>query len=536
MPQQFDVFLSHSSVDKPWVIKLKDDLQRYGVSVWLDKDEIRPGDLFAEALEQALDNCRAVVLVVSPAAIASGWVKEEYYRALSLTKSKKPPVQLIPIILHAADLPGFIKSRNYIDFRDEAAYGHNVWQLVWGITDKKPAKELDLASPGLLPAPTGYMAGIPALPNYFVGRDMVLDDLIQRLTSGNNTLALSAEGLGGVGKTTLAVALAYDDRIRSHFSDGVLWAGLGPRADESTVMTLLESWATALGHDIAGLTGLAKRQQALKTMIGEKRILLIIDDAWDIDLAQDLRCGGPHCRHLLTTRNQTLANAFAGAANAQRVTTLAEDPAWELLQKLAPAACAADPAAARALSQAVGGLPLALELLGGYLNEAVPSDPLFADVGQNALADLASPHQRLQLAQQRLGGSGKKVSLHDAVILSLDGLPPAAIDAFYALGAFAPKPERFSREAAEAVTEADGATLALLVTRNLLEVEDERLALHQVLADVAREHMPEAAVERHRDTYLALANEDRDDWRAIEAVYGQIKWAWQATTDPEAHL
>ena len=44
MTAEHDVFLSHSSVDKPWVIKLKNDLLRYGVSVWLDKDEIRPGE------------------------------------------------------------------------------------------------------------------------------------------------------------------------------------------------------------------------------------------------------------------------------------------------------------------------------------------------------------------------------------------------------------------------------------------------------------------------------------------------------------
>ena len=50
--------------------------------VWLDKDEIRPGDLFAKALEQGLAASRAVALVVSPEAMASGWVEREYYRAL----------------------------------------------------------------------------------------------------------------------------------------------------------------------------------------------------------------------------------------------------------------------------------------------------------------------------------------------------------------------------------------------------------------------------------------------------------------------
>ena len=143
----FDVFLSHNSIDKPWVIQLKDDLIRYGLRVWLDKDEIRPGDLFAEALEAALENCRAIALIISPQAMDSGWVKEEYYRAVSLSKGNQLPLQLIPVILREAEVPGFIKSRNRIDFRDESKYSENVWRLVWGILGHKPAKVLDLAAP-----------------------------------------------------------------------------------------------------------------------------------------------------------------------------------------------------------------------------------------------------------------------------------------------------------------------------------------------------------------------------------------------------
>ncbi len=146
---QFDVFLSHSSVDKPWVIRLKGDLLRYGVSVWLDKDEIRPGNLFGKALEQALDNCLAVALIVSPEATTSGWVEEEYYRALSLAKNKPAFVQIIPVVLREAELPGFLKNRNWVDFRDETTYAQSVWTLVWGITGEKPAQILDLSAPDL---------------------------------------------------------------------------------------------------------------------------------------------------------------------------------------------------------------------------------------------------------------------------------------------------------------------------------------------------------------------------------------------------
>jgi hypothetical protein len=147
MYYQFDVFLSYDSVDKPWVINLKDDLQRYGVSVWLDIDEIRPGDLFAKALEEGLANSRAVALIVSPEATASGWVETEYYRALSLAQNKH--LQLIPVILRNADIPGFLEDRNWVNFREKSAYSQNVWKLVWGIAGKKPAKVLDLSPPNL---------------------------------------------------------------------------------------------------------------------------------------------------------------------------------------------------------------------------------------------------------------------------------------------------------------------------------------------------------------------------------------------------
>lgn len=68
---------------------------------------------------------------------------------------------------------------------------------------------------------------------------------------------------------------------------------------------------------------------------------------------------------------------------------------------MAPEACAADPGAAHSLAQAVGGLPLALELVGGYL--AAPERHYFPDLATAALAELTDPSYRLRLAQRRLG-------------------------------------------------------------------------------------------------------------------------------------
>ncbi|MCB0251421.1 MAG: hypothetical protein KDI07_22820, partial [Anaerolineae bacterium] len=373
---------------------------------------------------------------------------------------------------------------------------------------------------------------VPSLPNHFLGRDALVDDLVARLIAGHSP-ALSAEGLPGVGKTTLAVVLAHHPDILAHFSDGVLWAGLGPTPD---VPSQLASWATALGIDVSDLPTPAARAQAVRNAIGQRRLLLVIDDAWQADAADLLRCGGPRCSHLLTTRDQAIARHFAGVVQSVSVPTLADDPAFDLLQALAPEACAADLEAARALARTVDGLPLALELLGGYL--AAPERSYFSELSAAAFDELADPGRRLALATRRLGASDDaQVTLRETIALSLEELPEEAVAAFYALGAFAPKPATFSLEAAKAVTQASAVTLALLIARNLLERSDsdaKRLALHQVLADVARTKLEPGAIERHRDTYLALVDEDREDWQRIQMVYPQVMqaWVWQLASRP----
>jgi formylglycine-generating enzyme required for sulfatase activity len=103
-------------------------------------------------LELALKNSRGVAIIISPEAVASGWVEEEYAAAIQLAKTKAD-FQVIPVILREAELPRFLQSRNWVDFRDETNYAQSVWKLVWGITGDKPAQVLDLNAPDL-PPPT----------------------------------------------------------------------------------------------------------------------------------------------------------------------------------------------------------------------------------------------------------------------------------------------------------------------------------------------------------------------------------------------
>ncbi|MBI2849357.1 MAG: tetratricopeptide repeat protein, partial [Chloroflexi bacterium] len=396
----------------------------------------------------------------------------------------------------------------------------------------------NLQGPGTLPRPdyphvppTGFIwYHVPSRTLLLVGREELLAETISRLVSGGS-VALSAEGLPGVGKTALAIAIAHAPRVQECF-DGVLWAGLGREPDP---MGILTGWAEALGRDVSHLATETERAQAVTDAIGDRRMLLVIDDAWGLEPASRLRCGGPNSRHLLTTRDQGLARQFALAAGVIRVPVLEPGPAYELLAALAPDACAAEPEAARRLAGAVGGLPLALELLGGYL--AAPERGYFAELGRDALTELADSRVRLGLAQERLGAAGAgKMTLQAMIELSLRDLPGEVAGAFHALGAFAPRPEQFDRDAALAVGATNLKGLALLISRNLVAREGDRLSMHQTLSDAARVGMPAEAEARHRQYYLSLVNEDRGSWRKIEGCYGQVKRAWTSVPEDRSLL
>jgi hypothetical protein len=94
---------------------------------------------------------------------------------------------------------------------------------------------------------------------------------------------------------------------------------------------------------------------------------------------------------------------------------------------------------------AVGGLPLAIELLGGYLAQAAGAiGGPFKTSTVKRLQELQDPAQRLQLAQVRLDGAVKEKELQEIIALSLDGAPAEVQRVFYALGAFAPNPSHLS--------------------------------------------------------------------------------------------
>jgi tetratricopeptide (TPR) repeat protein len=390
--------------------------------------------------------------------------------------------------------------------------------------------------------PVAYAATTPPVSaGALVGRDAELTLLAEMLVAGGSLAIAALDGMPGVGKSALAIALANDPAIIAHFSDGVLWAGLGPEAHVPSVM---RRWGAALGipaPELERQTGTAALGELLQTTIASRRILLIVDDAWTAADALALQVGGAGCAHLLTTRFADVAARFSRAA-ALTIHELDEEQGLALLERLAPEVVRSEPQEARSLVHAVGGLPLALTIMGRYLRvESRSGQPRRIKA---ALTRLADAGERLRLEDQPAPReyppslpSGALLSLRAAISVSDQRLPPHVRAALRALAVFPAKPNTFSEEAARAVTAAPPAILDSLTDSGLLEsASPGRYTLHQTIADFARLHADEAGdlaaaqhlaeyfadyVQTHMGDYAQLDREVENALAALEAANTQ---------------
>jgi transcriptional regulator with XRE-family HTH domain len=183
-----------------------------------------------------------------------------------------------------------------------------------------------------------YDPAIPSLlanANRLIGRSHLLEELKQCILSRERYSITTLQGLPGVGKTTLAVALTAHSEVRTSFTDGIFWAGLGPNPN---IFELLNHWDALLGFKgttDSMLRDLPARTEALHKVIGQRRMLLVIDDVWRIEDAQSLLVGGPNCVHLLTTRFPHIA-AQLSEGDAVAVPELTENDGVKLLARFAP--------------------------------------------------------------------------------------------------------------------------------------------------------------------------------------------------------
>lgn len=405
-------------------------------------------------------------------------------------------------------------------------------------------QEQPATAPGPLSAPMPepvYDPAIPVKPMLrLVGRNQELFLIKQRLIAGDNVALTALSGLPGVGKTALSIALAHDPQVREYFHDGILWAGLGPEPD---IPVLLSRWGTLLGlspTEMAAMESDEAWAKALHTAIGSRTMLLVIDDAWEIEHALTFKLGGSNCAHLVSTRFPTIATQIA-----QDRTTLIEElnaeESMTLLNMLAPGVVEHERQMASNLVQAVGGLPLALTLMGNYLRmQTYSGRPRRI---RNALQQLTNAEVRLHITEPRGPierhtslSSDKPLSLQSVIAVTDRQLSVEARAALYALAVFPPKPNNFSEEAALVITAESIEALDALSDAGLLENSGaDRYTLHQVIADYARFQLQEThetrPFERLIDYAIDFVSTHKTDYELLEQESPIILAALDAAYD-----
>ncbi|MFJ9419153.1 AfsR/SARP family transcriptional regulator [Streptomyces sp. NPDC101227] len=378
-----------------------------------------------------------------------------------------------------------------------------------------PARRRPLTAP-----PPHIPSQLPPDIADFVGRTQAvaqLEDALRGAAGGQAPVAATLSGLGGAGKTTLAVHVAH--AVRPHFPDGQLYVDLqGTDRTPADSGTALTHFLRALGVTAGAVPdGLEQKAALYRSLLAGRRVLVVLDNARDGAQVRPLLPGAPGCAVLVTSRARTLA--LPGARRVD-VEVMDEAEALALLSAIVGARrVAGDPDAARRLVSACGGLPLAVRIVAARL-AARPG---------RAMADLVArlSDERRRLDELRMGDLGVEATFR----VGYEALGPGLAHAFRAF-ALCSMPT-FCRGAAAALldTTDDEAEAAVeeLVDAGLVELHgDDRYRFHDLVGIFAR-----LLGERHDSPRERAAAQRRFLDYVLATVLTTVRLTRPSSTMPE---
>jgi WD40 repeat protein len=345
------LFLSYARKDdEPFVRRLYGDLTHAGFDVWFDRVSLPARQLtFHQEIADAIRGRDRLIMVVGPQAALSDYVRQEWRWALELDKPVIP-------ILRRGDydaVPGELSLLHCDDFRDDGQYAVQLGKLI---------ANLNLPEP-----PSGKLFAVPSLPAHFIGRpelmlklkDAVLMDLRKPVVITGAAARVGVQGMGGIGKSVVAAALARNREVRRSYPDGIVWVSLG---QQPNLVQLQRNVANILGSD-EHFEDETEGRVVLQELLAQKAVFLVLDDVWEAKHAMAFDALGPRCRALLTTRNADILDTLHGMSLQVELFTEAE--ALQLLADSVDLAPHDLPPEAAGIIKECGCLPLAVALCGG---------------------------------------------------------------------------------------------------------------------------------------------------------------------------
>ncbi len=336
-------------------------------------------------------------------------------------------------------------------------------------------------------------------PDHYIERPLISERLQEQLIAGRGSPAITLiHGMAASGKTTLARALAQ--AVWPDFPNGVLWVTLG---QEPELLNLLVELIQELGdYDFRAAT-VDGASRHLARLLAELQVLLVLDDVWEYTDAAPFLSVGPRCHVLIISRRARLLSDHSRQPYRYRLRQLTENQSLEMLARLLdretdPPFTPQEEAQALALADAVGHLPLALELASRRIADGSSSWQEMTTALKSEIADLYAPASSVQ---GRITG---QLRLEASLNLSLRHLyeDSVAIWEFFIRLAVLPEDATISAPAAANLWQCSiwqaRQILALLDDENLLleapelHVHDRRwpaYKLHDLVHDVIRRRL-----------------------------------------------
>jgi tetratricopeptide (TPR) repeat protein len=522
------VFLSHSSKDKPFVRELHRRLSRDGVVCFFDEESIEWGANFVVSLERGIDECEFFVAVLSPEFVQSKWVELERTSAMADDPAGLKR-RMRPLLLRPCDVPRFLKPIQLIDVSSTALFEENYPRICQGLggsvrSDPEPPTDRGVLPP-VTPLPSLHRMPYRSLGDKFVARVEALWRVYDQLSQGKTSIVAGVGvvcGAGGLGKTQLAVE--YVHRFNCHYPGGVFWV-----ESDQGIARLIDVLSRSARIEVDGRRPTADQVEEIWTELNRRAaILVVLDNFPEREPLEPWLPPGGSIHVVVTTRRRDLTRHPQVS-----LPLLTVEEGLDLLNS--GNRCFGQEAAA--LVEDVGGLPLALELLRGYLDRRTDVSvaglrQTMAEAGEVALLgefaseyrdELPTHHERdvaatFQVSWQLACEDGKQV------LRVMSQLAPA------------PVPLRLLR-AVLGWQESPGArdrlakAIADLWELSLVDrSETGEPAAHRLILGFVR-HLPEsdslrlqtvAAVEKEMDR--TFDDQDTASFRELEAVLPHAEW------------
>jgi WD40 repeat protein len=239
------------------------------------------------------------------------------------------------------------------------------------------------------------LRGVPGQRPNYLRREEYLDQLKQAvLGSTDRAIGITGaggrvglHGMGGIGKTVLAIDLVNDAEVRCAFPDGIFWLTLGQSIEPTKLQGELAGFVS--GEAQAYATVYEGRDQ-LRRLFEGKFCLLVLDDLWRPQDAEHFEVLGPRSRLLVTTRDGDLLVALG--ARELPLDVLSEELALELLASWSGQAPATLPPTAAKVAESCGYLPLALALAGARVQDGASWDDVLSALERGRLEFLDHPY------------------------------------------------------------------------------------------------------------------------------------------------